>query len=327
MVIIGCFILAAYNIRNTLYLAEDILREGVSGDDLGTRIRGDGTHLILAILRLAKDGLHAMLLGTLDEHCSLAERWLLAIVLYAAVRFLWDRRAGKLLIGLSIWLVIMLLARFLGLHALDAVLELVAQAGVVVLVLIFQPEIRDALEKLGGAPLKNIKSLSTDVQNEETVEGINAICEAVTDMARTKTGALIVIERSTKLGDIIRSGVEVDAKLTPYMIRSVFFPNSPLHDGAVVVRNMRVCSAGCLLPLTRRQDVDPNLGTRHRAALGMSESCDAVIIVVSEETGTVSVAYNRTLTREYTSQTLKLRLSEILMSSHGTAGVGKENAE
>ena len=120
--------------------------------------------------------------------------------------------------------------------------------------------------------------------------------------------------------------MDVDAKLTPYVLRSVFFPNSPLHDGAVVVRNMRVCAAGCLLPLTRRQDVDPDLGTRHRAALGMSESCDAVIIVVSEETGTISVAYNRSLTREYTSQTLKLRLSEILMSDHGTVA-GKEDAE
>ena len=252
---------------------------------------------------------------------------LLSFILYIAVRFLWDRRAGKLLIGLSIWLVALFAARLFHLYAVGAILELIAEAGIVVLVLIFQPEIRDALEKLGGEPLKNFKSLSADVKNEATVEGINAICEAATDMARTKTGALIVIERSTKLGDIIRSGVDVDSKLTPYILRSVFFPNSPLHDGAVVIRNMRVCAAGCLLPLTRRQDVDPNLGTRHRAALGMSESCDAVIIVVSEETGTISVAYNRTLTRDYTSQTLKLRLSEILMSSHGATDFGKEKTE
>ncbi len=252
---------------------------------------------------------------------------LLSFILYIAVRFLWDRRAGKLLIGLSIWLVAMFAARLLHLYAVGTILEVIADAGIVVLVLIFQPEIRDALEKLGGEPLKNFKNLSVDVKNEATVEGINAICEAATDMARTKTGALIVIERSTKLGDIIRSGVDVDSKLTPYILKSVFFPNSPLHDGAVVIRNMRVCAAGCLLPLTRRQDVDPNLGTRHRAALGMSESCDAVIIVVSEETGTISVAYNRTLTRDYTSQTLKLRLSEILMSSHGTTDFLKEKTE
>ncbi len=252
---------------------------------------------------------------------------LLSFILYIAVRFLWDRRAGKLLVGLSIWLVALFAARLFRLYAVGSLLELIAEAGIVVLVLIFQPEIRDALEKLGGEPLKNFKNLSVDAKNEATVEGINAICEAATDMARTKTGALIVIECSTKLGDIIRSGVDVDSKLTPYILRSVFFPNSPLHDGAVVIRNMRVCAAGCLLPLTRRQDVDPNLGTRHRAALGMSESCDAVIIVVSEETGTISVAYNRTLTRDYTSQTLKLRLSEILMSSHGTTDFGKEKTE
>lgn len=243
---------------------------------------------------------------------------LLAFILYIAVRFLWDRRAGKLLMGLAIWMIALLLARFLNFYAVGMILDIVSEAGIVVLVLIFQPEIRDALEKLGGEPLKNFKSLSSDSEGEAIVEGINAICEAATEMARTKTGALIVIERSTKLGDIIRSGMEVDSKLSPYMLRSVFFPNSPLHDGAVVIRNMRVCAAGCLLPLTRRQDVDPNLGTRHRAALGMSEACDAVIVVVSEETGTISLAYNRALTRDYTSQTLKLRLSEILMNVHDT---------
>ena len=252
---------------------------------------------------------------------------LLSLFLYVAVRFLWDRRAGKLLVGLAIWLAALLVSRLLRFYAVGSILELVSEAGVLVLVLIFQPELRDALEKLGGEPLKNIKSFSADTKNEATVEGINAICEAATDMARTKTGALIVIERSTKLGDIIRSGADVDSKLTSYILRSLFFPNSPLHDGAVVIRNMRVCAAGCLLPLTRRQDVDPNLGTRHRAALGMSESCDALIIVISEETGTISLAYNRTLTRDFTSQTLKLRLSEILLSTHGSVASKKEETE
>lgn len=263
-------------------------------------------------------------IGPLDIVRYVLDILLLALLLYGAIRFLWDRRAGKLLMGLVIWMVALLLSRVLRFYAVGALLDIVSEAGIIVLVLIFQPEIRDALEKLGGEPLKNFKNLSTDVENEATVEGINAICEAVADMSRTKTGALIVIERSTKLGDIIRSGVEVDSKLTPYILRSLFFPNSPLHDGAVVLRRMRLCSAGCLLPLTRRQDVDPNLGTRHRAALGMSESCDAVIIVVSEETGTISLAYNRVLTRDYTSQTLKLRLSEILLSTHGSIAGRKE---
>ncbi|MBQ2719816.1 MAG: diadenylate cyclase CdaA [Clostridia bacterium] len=258
---------------------------------------------------------------------SVLDVLLLSLILYVAVRFLWDRRAGKLLMGLAIWLIALLLSRTLNFYAVGTILELISEAGILVLVLIFQPELRDALEKLGGEPLKNFKNFSGDTRNEATVEGINAICEAATDMARTKTGALIVIERSTKLGDIIRSGVDVDSKLTPYILKSVFFPNSPLHDGAVVIRNMRVCAAGCLLPLTRRQDVDPNLGTRHRAALGMSESCDAVIIVVSEETGTISLAYNRTLTRDFTSQTLKLRLSEILLSTHGSIAPKKEETE
>ncbi len=265
--------------------------------------------------------------STLDILRHALDILLLAFILYIAVRFLWDRRAGKLLMGLAIWMIALVLARFLEFHAVGAILAILSEAGIIVLVLIFQPEIRDALEKLGGEPMKNFKSFSSDADEETTVAGINAICEAVTEMARTKTGALIVIERSTKLGDIIRSGMEVDSKLSPYMLKSVFFPNSPLHDGAVVIRNMRVCAAACLLPLTRRQDVGLDLGTRHRAALGMSEACDAVIIVVSEETGTISVAYNRALTRNYTSQTLKLRLSEILMSSHGMGRKGDVESE
>ena len=288
---------------------------------LAVMMVGEGS-AILDVFRFLGRQISAM--GPLDIVRHVLDILLLSLLLYVAIRFLWDRRAGKLLMGLAIWLFALLLSRLLRFYAVGTILDIVSEAGIIVLVLIFQPEIRDALEKLGGEPLKNFKNLSADAESEATVEGINAICEAATDMARSKTGALIVIERSTKLGDIIRSGVEVDSKLTPYMLRSVFFPNSPLHDGAVVVRNMRICSAGCLLPLTRRQDVDPNLGKRHRAALGMSESCDAVIIVVSEETGTISVAYDRTLSRDYTSQTLKLRLSEILMSSHGVTASRKE---
>ena len=283
---------------------------------LAVMMAGEGSAILDAFRFLGRQ-ISAM--GPLDIIRHVLDILLLALLLYVAIRFLWDRRAGKLLMGLAIWLVALLLSRLLRFYAVGTILDLVSEAGIIVLVLIFQPEIRDALEKLGGEPLKNFKNLSADAESEATVEGINAICEAATDMARSKTGALIVIERSTKLGDIIRSGVDVDSKLTPYMLRSVFFPNSPLHDGAVVVRNMRICSAGCLLPLTRRQDVDPNLGTRHRAALGMSESCDAVIIVVSEETGTISVAYDRTLTRDYTSQTLKLQASWLTTNSQYVA--------
>ena len=291
---------------------------------LAVMMAGEGD-VLFDVVRFLGRQLAAM--GPLDIVRCVLDILLLSLLLYVAIRFLWDRRAGKLLMGLAIWLVALFLSRLLRFYAVGTILDIVSEAGIIVLVLIFQPEIRDALEKLGGEPLKNFKNLSADAESEATVEGINAICEAATDMARSKTGALIVIERSTKLGDIIRSGIEVDSKLTPYMLRSVFFPNSPLHDGAVVVRNMRICSAGCLLPLTRRQDVDPNLGTRHRAALGMSESCDAVIIVVSEETGTISLAYDRTLSRDYTSQTLKLRLSEIVMSSHGVTAAGKEKSK
>jgi diadenylate cyclase len=129
-------------------------------------------------------------------------------------------------------------------------------------------------------------------------------------MSRTRTGALIVMERSTKLGDIIRSGVELDAKVTAYLIRNVFYNKAPLHDGAMIIRNGRICAASCFLPLTERA-INQDLGTRHRAALGMSEISDALIIVVSEETGTISIAYDGELKRNQNYQTLKQTLTEL----------------
>ena len=243
---------------------------------------------------------------------------LLAVLLFFAIKFMKNRRAGKLLLGVGVWIALVALSNFVGLYAVGYILSYVLRSGIVVLVVIFQPEIRDALERMGGEPLRGLKNWSGNKSNEFE-QGINAICEAVMDMARTKTGALIVIERNSQIGDTIRSGVELDAKLSPYLVRNIFFDKSPLHDGALVIQGMRITYAGCLLPLTRRIDIDLDLGTRHRAAIGMSEVSDAVVIVISEETGTVSIACNGEFTRNYTNQTLNAKLTHLLTNASSDA--------
>lgn len=235
----------------------------------------------------------------------------LAFLLYFAVKFLRVRRAGKLIFGVSLWIAFLAVSRLVGLYAVSYVLSYFLQAGIIAVVVIFQPELRELLEKMGTEPLKSFKNISGNKGNEKKAL-IDNICEAVVEMARTKTGALIVIERNVPVGDIIRSGVEMDAKISPYLLRNIFFDGSPLHDGAVVIRDMRIASAGCLLPLTRRGDVDLDLGTRHRAAIGMSEVSDAVVVVVSEETGTISVAAEKDFTRNFTDQTLNSKLTQLL---------------
>ncbi len=236
---------------------------------------------------------------------------LLATLLYIAIRFMKNRHAGKLLLGVGVWVAMAALSNFVGLYAVGYILSYLLRSGIIALVVIFQPEIRDALERMGGESLRGIKNLSSG-KGKDIEEGISVICEAVMDMARTKTGALIVIERNSKIGDTIRSGVQLDARISPYLLRNIFFDKSPLHDGAVVIQGMRIAYAGCLLPLTRRIDLDLDLGTRHRAAIGMSEASDAVVIVISEETGTVSLACNGEFTRDYTNQTLSAKLTHLL---------------
>jgi diadenylate cyclase len=150
-------------------------------------------------------------------------------------------------------------------------------------------------------------------------ESIDAIAQAASELSRLKTGALIVFERNDQLGDVVRSGIEIDAKVTSYLLRNIFFDKSPLHDGAVVIRDRRICAAGCLLQLSRRSDLDPSLGTRHRAAIGMSENSDAIVIVVSEETGIISVAYRRQITRNFTYSTLKAFLYKVMLNQSDDA--------
>ncbi len=241
----------------------------------------------------------------------------LALVLFFAYKFLRDRRAGKLIIGLGFVSLVLIVSSFIGMNAVNYILRHFYQIGLLALIIVFQPELRTALEKVGNTPISGFREIVSDSRDMKAVlSDIEAICDAVSDMSRTKTGALIVIERQTKLGEYIKSGVTVNAQLSSFLLRNIFFNKAPLHDGAVIIRNYRVFAAGCFLPLSTKDDIVKSLGTRHRAAIGLSEISDAIVIVVSEETGTISVAKDGELKRDYNYGTLKQELLALLVQNN-----------
>lgn len=238
----------------------------------------------------------------------------LSLLLYLVFQFLKDRRAGKLMMGLGIFSALLVLSTILNMHAVKYILQNFYQIGLIAVVIVFQPELRAALEKVGNSPIRGFRGLVSDTGEAEAVSAdVEAICEAVCDMARSKTGALIVIERQTKLGDVMKTGVMINAQISSFLLRNIFFNNAPLHDGAVIIRNHHICAAGCFLPLSTTDDIVRDLGTRHRAAIGMSEASDAIVIVVSEETGTISTAINGTLKRNYNYNLLRQELLQLLV--------------
>lgn len=233
---------------------------------------------------------------------------IVAVILYYVMKFIRERRAGKLAIGVFFLIVLLFVAVLLDLKALAFLMSNVFQVGVLALVVLFQPELRSVLEKMGGESLRSFRTKDDRVGDSV----INSICQAATEMSKDKTGALIVIERTTKLGDIIRTGTVVNADMSPYLLRNIFFNKAPMHDGAVIVRDGRIYAAGCFLPLSTNNDIIKDLGTRHRAAIGMSENSDAVVVVVSEENGTVSVAFEGKLRRNFDYMMLRRELESLL---------------
>jgi diadenylate cyclase len=168
------------------------------------------------------------------------------------------------------------------------------------------------LEKVGGNPIKGIKNIGESKKEDSLNLAIREVVAATSEMSQVKTGALIVFQRSTMLGDVISTGTVVDAQINSFLIRNIFFNKAPLHDGATIIVDSRIHAAGCLLPLSSQNDINRDLGTRHRAAIGMSENSDAVVIVVSEETGTISIAVDGQLRRNYDQNSLKIELSNLL---------------
>lgn len=249
----------------------------------------------------------------------------IAALFFSLYRFLRDRRAGKLITGILFLIAGYALSDLLGLGAVGYLYDKFFAFGVVALLIIFQPELRAMLERLGSLPFRGLKTIGVE-SKDLTVSPvtIRAVVDAAKDMSFSKTGALIVIERSTKIGEYIRTGTQLNADISPELLRAVFYDKAPLHDGAVVIRNGRLFAAGCYLPLTDNADLSKELGTRHRAAIGLSEQSDAVIVVVSEETGTISVAYKGELHREFTSVSLRRKLVELLGKQVSEKNGGEE---
>ncbi len=237
---------------------------------------------------------------------------LISVIIYIAIKFIRDTRAAQLLKGIILLIALLLITNWLGMTGTHYILNTFLEFGVLALFIIFQPELRSALEKVGRKGFLNFFSKSGHIlekSEDEKLLAIETISGAISRMSATKTGALLVMERQTKIGDIIKTGTTVDANISQEMITNIFYPKAPLHDGAMIIRDFRITAAGCFLPLSTKR-VDSDLGTRHRAALGMSEISDSVVIVVSEETGIISVACDGILKRNYTYDSLKALLTE-----------------
>lgn len=250
---------------------------------------------------------------------DLIEIIILAGLIFLAFRLFRGRKAGALVTGLVVIAGLSALSSLLKFTVLYKLFSTILGSGLFVVIIIFQPEIRDALEKIGAGSLKGIMSISDrKKKKEQHFNAIENICSAVKELSRDSTGALIVIERSILLSDVVKTGVNIDANVNDLLLRNLFFNRSPLHDGAVVVSGDKIVAAGCFLPLTQRVDLDSSLGTRHRAAIGIAERSDAVVIVVSEETGGISIAYDFTLLRNVSSTELKAFLHEhVLRNGEG----------
>lgn len=241
-----------------------------------------------------------------------------AFIIYKGIQLVRETRAQQLLKGIVILLVIFLLAQWLDMVSLSWLLTKLFDYAIIAVVVIFQPEIRRALERMGRSNLSSFGLNQTpDERRQRMQECIEAVCKASQSMQDQKVGALMVFERGTPLGDIINTGTVVDAAPTQPLICNIFYPKSPLHDGAMILRAGRVHAAGCILPLTPNTDLSRELGTRHRAAIGMSENSDAVVVVVSEETGNISIAVNGVLTRGFNGVTLRAQLESYLLAEDG----------
>lgn len=231
----------------------------------------------------------------------------LAIVIYIIVKILKlakKSRAIQLIKGIIFFILITWISGLLNLNIVHSVLTAFLPSGVIALVVIFQPEIRRALEQLGTNKLTNFLGMEKSLE-VKTRENIYKIVIAVQEMAKSKTGALIVIQRDISLSDIISTGIELEAEISPQILVNIFVPKTPLHDGAVIINNNKIMAAACILPLANSTDISKDLGTRHRAAVGISKEYDAIAIVVSEESGKVSIAKDGTLIADVKEEALK----------------------
>ena len=242
---------------------------------------------------------------------------IVSFLVYYLIVFIRDTRAQQLMKGILVIFVAYILASWLKLNTLLYIIEIIINNGILAVIIIFQPELRSFLEHMGRSKL-SVSSwfgVSLEDAHEAQLGAINGVVEAFRTLQKQKMGALVVFEREDLLNDIAATGTRVDAMPTAGVIANIFFNKAPLHDGAMIIRDGRVHSAGCILPLTKNNNISMELGTRHRAAIGMSENSDAVVVVLSEETGQLSIAINGDLQRfdtvtQFTSVLMQVLLPE-----------------
>ena len=238
---------------------------------------------------------------------------IIAFLIYQLLGFVNRTRAGQLAKGALIVMAVYLVANILNMRTVTWLLNSLLQVGLLTLVVLFQPEIRRALERMGQTDQWAYRFFNKNRYNDTSLKGawrsaIIAICDAAERFSETKTGALIVLERNTNLSEIVRTGTPVNSAVNLEVLGTIFYEGTPLHDGAAIIEDGRIKAAGCVLPLSNNLDLGKDMGTRHRACLGIAENSDAIAIVVSEETGIISMAKNGVLMRHFDRQTLYTRL-------------------
>lgn len=239
---------------------------------------------------------------------------IVSVIFFYLFKFISERRAGKLAIGILFVVIALFVSDFLNMRTLNFLIDNILQVGIIGLLILFQNELRSFLEKMGGSSILGSLNKKTSGDMQKTMECINNVIESCVYFSENKTGALIVFERGTKLGDVIRTGTIINSDPASYLIKNVFYNKAPLHDGALIIRDFRLYAAGCFLPLSQNEDIIKDLGTRHRAGIGMSENSDCIVVIVSEETGYISMAVNGSLLLNLTEQALKDELTKYLVS-------------
>lgn len=259
---------------------------------------------------------------------------LVTVLVYYIIKFARDTRVGHLMRGIILILALYQFAAIVRLSALSYILKNTIQLSFIAIIIVFQPELRAGLERIGRvrfATLKNFQSLSRNDFNALTNTVIDNVCESCQNLSSRKIGALVVFEKTTPLGDLLDTGISIDSNVTSQALVTMFFPNTPLHDGAVIIRDNRIASAACLLPLSKNIDLSKDLGTRHRAAVGVTENSDAISVVVSEETGKISYSINGKIHIGVTIAQLKKTLQKNLLipekASRGFKLFGNEVAD
>ena len=232
----------------------------------------------------------------------------IAIIVYIA-KIIKKTRAGQIVKGVILLALIYVIAKLTNMVILTFLLDNFMSYGIILLIIVFQPELRNVFEKLGRSKIVDVFDMDDNILVKHS---ISEIAKAVEIMSMKQIGALIVLERNTNVAEVLREGIPLNAKVTSELIQNIFMPRTPLHDGAIVISGSEILAAKCILPLASEVSVPKSLGTRHRAAVGITEISDALVVVVSEETGTISLAEGRKLTRELTADTLRDLLTKKL---------------